>query len=190
MQKLLLDNLKGLSKISSDIRPHLTVLMNFVIYLNAKTVVELGVRGGVSTQALLAGIVTVGGHLYSYDIIPLQKRVGPPNTTFIERLGDSNKFNDFWTFNTESSLEAHKSWEKRTIDLLFIDTEHTEGHIYKELTLWYKKIKDDGYILLHDIATPGIDLMRGVKKFLNAHKDFVYNEERSGCGLGCIGRKI
>lgn len=103
------------------------------------TVLELGVRGGNSTSALLAGVVKRGGHVYSVDI-------------------DSNCWGSVglhpqWTFINADSLDVDKIRSvmlEATIDMLFIDTEHTYTRTMNELSTWGSVVKKGGKIFLHD----------------------------------------
>jgi hypothetical protein len=52
----------------SDIVEHLEYLYLTVVDSKAQVVVELGVRSGNSTAALLAAVERTGGHLYSIDV--------------------------------------------------------------------------------------------------------------------------
>lgn len=40
----------------------------------------------------------------------------------------------------------------KSIDLLFVDTEHVLGQIYKEVRQWYDKLTDDAVIIFHDYS--------------------------------------
>lgn len=113
----------------SDVQTHLPTL-----YEHARgNVLELGVRAGVSTAALLAGVSDHGGHVWSVD----RDDCGPV-------FGN----HPHWTFIQADSLEAEGVPE--TLDCLWIDTEHTETRTIAELRLWGARVKPSGVILLHD----------------------------------------
>src|SRR4051794_31496222 len=63
-------NLKGPIAVEphSDLGCHFWMLYAFVIALGAEQVIELGVRRGASTVALLSGLDVTGGRLWSCDI--------------------------------------------------------------------------------------------------------------------------
>jgi predicted O-methyltransferase YrrM len=117
----------------SDIVEHLEYLYLTVVDSHAQVVVELGVRSGNSTAALLAAVEVTGGHLYSVDIgIPQW----PPefyqskHSTLI--IGDDLEVVD-------QVPEA--------IDVLFIDTSHKYFQTLAELGLYGPRADT---ILLHD----------------------------------------
>lgn len=115
----------------SDIEMHLPIL-----YREAKgTVLELGVRYGNSTAALLAGVERHGGHLYSVDIVDCRGVI---------------EANEKWTFIQADSLdyETISPHIPGSIDVLFIDTDHSYERTKSELQLWGNITK--GKILLHD----------------------------------------
>lgn len=117
----------------SDVQAHLMRL-----YEHAHgTVLELGVRHGVSTTALMAGVEQHGGHVYSVDIDPMCALVfaGHPQWTFI---------------NSDSLNNVALSILPASIDMLFIDTGHTYELTLAELRLYGVLMAEGGRIFLHD----------------------------------------
>lgn len=182
-------NLHLLAQIPMDINEHLVKMMNTIVERQAKVVVELGVRGGVSSQAFIAGVAQTGGFVTSYDINPLKRANGPSNTTLPERLGSPNQVKEYWKFMVGSSLKVYKDWEERSIDVLFIDTDHTKEQIYEELNLWCKKVKENGLIMIHDVTLPNVTLRQGLIEFLEGNEDYIYDEDTHNNGMGFLKRK-
>lgn len=124
----------------SDIEAHLSLL-----YREARgNVLELGVRYGNSTAALLAGVERHGGHLYSVDIMDCRGVI---------------EANNQWTFIQADSLD-YKTISPHiqgSINILFIDTDHSYERTKSELELWGNVTK--GKIFLHDT-----DSFSGVRK--------------------------
>lgn len=119
----------------SDVQDHLPTLFEAA----RGNVLELGVRAGVSTSALLAGVEAHGGHVWSVD----RDDCGPVFAGHPQ-----------WTFIQADSLDEHRinealAWPMtgQEIDLLFIDTAHTEDRTIAELRLWGPRAK---VIMLHD----------------------------------------
>jgi predicted O-methyltransferase YrrM len=119
----------------SDIQVHLDLLFGFA----RGNVLELGVRTGTSTTALLAGVEAHGGHVWSVDVVPACEKVfaGHPQWTFL--VGDSR--------NPKIGSVPEK------LDLLFLDTEHTYAQVSAELELWAPRVCKGGMILIHDTET-------------------------------------
>lgn len=117
----------------SDIFEHLPVLFCTVIEQNAQAVVELGVRSGNSTAALLAAVERTGGHLWSVDI-------GLPQwpTEFYQSEHSTLIVGDDMAVAGELPDQ---------IDVLFIDTSHHYEHTLAELRLYGPRATT---ILLHD----------------------------------------
>src|SRR5438093_13232063 len=96
----------------SDIQDHLEFLLAAVVTYEKPQVIELGVRSGNSTAALLAGCEKSGGWLHSADIespdVPTDWYAGP------------------WSFMRGDSVsEAVLHWMPAQCDVLFVDTSHT-----------------------------------------------------------------
>lgn len=182
-------NVQLLAKIPMDINEHLVKMMNTIVEREAKVVVELGVRAGVSSQAFIAGVAQTGGFVMGYDICPLKQTDGPVNTTLHERLGSPSCVKKYWNFKVGSSLEVYRDWEDRSIDVLFIDTNHTKEQIYAELNLWGKKIKENGLIMIHDVTLANVTLREGLMEFLAENDDYVYDEDTHNNGMGFLKKK-
>ena len=115
----------------SDIQDHLPRL-----YEAARgNCLEIGVRSGCSTSALLAGIEEHGGHLYSMDIDDCRVFDGHPNWTFM----------NIDTVQGKAELPA-KEWE-----LAFIDGDHSYEGALSDLTKFGIKAKR---IFVHDTDAP------------------------------------
>ena len=110
----------------NDVQTHLPTL-----YQAAQgNVLELGVRAGVSTAALLAGVSDHGGHVWSVDR---------------DDCGPVFAGHPHWTFIQGDSLDNLSV--PGEIDLLFVDTEHTAERTIRELRAWGPRSK---VIMLHD----------------------------------------
>lgn len=125
------------AELGSDIAGFLLLLYNITKEIEAKTIVELGVRYGESTQAFLATINENRGKLYSIDMQPC--------TEIREKLKDEPN----WNFIEGHDLQIEEDWDE-TIDFLFIDTSHEYEHTLKELHQWGKHVRKGGIIALHD----------------------------------------
>lgn len=148
----------------ADMVPHLETLTSQASH--ATSVVELGVRGGVSTWALLDGL-PADGRLVSVDIdhgclVPPRVR-DDPRWTFI--VGDDHAVN----------LPA--------ADLVFIDTSHEYHHTRDELALAERL--GAKVIILHDYMLP--DVADAVDGFVR-RSDWWLAVEHSDWGLAVLRR--
>ena len=118
----------------SDIHQHLPTLMKYAS--ECEHITEMGVRGIVSTFALLMGEPK---RMISYDINwvngieGLVKEVNQNGIDFDFRIGDTTDLNIVET------------------DLLFIDTLHNYNQLKKELEVHSHKAKK--YIIFHDTTS-------------------------------------
>lgn len=134
----------------SDINEHLQTLYRYASEVD--TIVELGVRTGRSTIALLTAHPV---WMKSYD-----KRRHDANVSKIEDEADAEGI-DF-SFTLGSSFEV----DPPERDLLFIDTKHDYETLSKELRLHGNKTKK--YIIMHDTSTfPGLN--KAIEEFLAQH---------------------
>jgi cephalosporin hydroxylase len=118
---------------ASDIHEHLPTFVDACLALDAKKVIELGTRGGVSTVAWLYGVEQTGGHVWSVDIDP-----APPLT------------HERWTFTQGNDLDPDVFVSLPTADIVFIDTSHHYLQTIAELNLYVHKVRPGGRIFLHD----------------------------------------
>jgi predicted O-methyltransferase YrrM len=153
--------------------------------VDAKTLVEIGVREGISTVALLLACKALGGHLWSVDIEPCLKA-----RETVKNLG----LEHYWTFTQAHSLEFVKTWNK-TIDLLFIDSGHTFDLTINELRAYSKFLKVGGVIAMHDtLVTPedrpefGSDVWLAIQRFLRENRNYTFQELNTTWGLGVLQR--
>lgn len=133
---MIADLLRKYEDAESDIQGHLARLHALVVEVGAQTVVELGVRTGRSTVALLAGVERTGGRVWSCDLnapgIPAEV-VDHPQWTFVR--GDDVTVVD---------------QAPRPIDVLFIDTSHEYEHTLAELNAYAPLVRSGGVVVLHD----------------------------------------
>ncbi len=126
-------SLEAWAYVQVDMHPHYPTLIRYAS--ECQTVVEWGVRGGVSTWALLEGLPP-DGRLYSVDIV----------------LGDLPvpvTSDDRWTFILGDDLDpAVQAQLPDTADMVFIDTDHTYPQTVGELA--YAQTFNPARIVMHD----------------------------------------
>lgn len=144
----------------SDINEHLPTLSKLAN--GCEVIVELGMRYGLSTVALLHGIKT--GTVHSYD---LQK------TFAVHGISELAKDNDInFVFTEADCLEV----DIPECDLLFIDTLHNYSQLKQELALHSAKSRK--YIVMHDTTSfgtkdetgTGQGLNPAIREFLSSNK--------------------
>jgi predicted O-methyltransferase YrrM len=151
MDKTLVEVIKG-----SDISEHLTTLFFLVVEFNLKRILELGVRGGISSITLNEAASKIGGHVHSIDI----DRCEPAENKLKKLQLDQN-----WIFQQGDDIEIGEKWNKE-LDFIFIDTSHSYNHTLKELEIFEPFLVSNGFITFHDTREfPGV--LRAIKDFVN-----------------------
>ena len=121
-----------------DSDKHLATLFSLVLQINAKNILELGVRSGVTTLPLLCAASLVGGKVTSVDI---------NDTIFI----CPEEYQHIWSFNKIDALKFLENNNKIVWDLVFIDDWHSYEHVKKEIEFLDSKITPSSVIVLHDL---------------------------------------
>lgn len=126
----------------SDIWEHLPFLHDTALSYERPKIIELGVRTGNSTSALLAAAEEGGGHLWSVDII-----VPPVPVAWLD--------DEAWTFLHGSDVHPEivrriKEDTAPGVDVLFIDSSHEYEHTLEELRTYVPMVRPGGVVLMHD----------------------------------------
>lgn len=122
----------------SDIVNHLPRMVELVHHLDAKHVLELGTRTGVSTKAWLYALQHTGGRLTSVDLDTKPA------------IGDY----DHWTFIQGDDCDPAIIDLLEPADIVFIDTSHHWRHTRQELATYRWMVKPGGVIVCHDTELP------------------------------------
>lgn len=130
-----------------DMAPHYRTLTRYAAL--AHTIIEFGVRGGVSTWALLDGL-PADGVLVSVDIVDC---IVPPRVSEDPR----------WVFLVGDDMsEAIQKHLPPRADLVFIDTSHEYDHTVNEIA--YALTRKPARIIFHDYVMEPVG--RAVDEFL------------------------
>ena len=163
----------------SDIYLHLPRLRALVEVLDAKTVIELGTRSGVSTIAWLYALSQTGGHLWSVDIDEAPRHI---------HLG--------WSFIQGDDMDP-VVFDRlpAQADIVFIDTSHHYQHTLDELRSYVRKVRPGGVIVCHDTeldhpegapaTDPPFPVKRAIEQFI-AETGHEWRNVTECWGLGII----
>ena len=154
----------------SDIVSHLPTLHDAVIETGAQQVIELGVRGGNSTAALLAGLEKTGGQLWSCDL-------DMPGAPIRDYMG-----HDQWDFVQGDEFEVLRE-APSTCQVLFVDTVHNYEHVIRELKVYGVKVEPGGIIMVHDTEDTGV--MRACQEYAD-ERNAEFSNVTSSHGLATI----
>ena len=149
----------------SDIIEHLPVLERFCLNLNAKKVLELGVRDGESTKAFLKALDITDGKLISVDI------------NNCSGVSNSGRWQFVQTDDTQFDFNE-------VIDILFIDSSHAFQHTLFELNKFGDLVRAGGVILLHDTNMQTV--MDAILEYLKTHPNYKFINLKNCNGLGIL----
>lgn len=159
-------------EVPSDISMFPPRLVELVEETDAAHVIELGVRGGVSTIAWLYGLSLTGGPLTSIDVSPAPE------------LG----FHAHWRFIQGDDLDPDVLARLDQADIVFIDTTHEYAQTLSELLSYRRLVRSGGYIVLHDteLKIGGIQPVKLAAQALCAREGFEWRNHDQFPGLGEI----
>lgn len=144
----------------SDINEHLPRFVALVESVEARHVIELGSRTGISTIGWLYGLERTGGRLTSIDLDPK-----PPIGAF-----------DHWTFIRGDDEDDEVFDRLEPADIVFIDTSHEYGHTCRELDRYLPLASK--LMVLHDTEVrhpmdvpivPAYPVKKAVSEFCDEH---------------------
>ena len=74
----------------------------------------------------------------------------------------------------EYSVDAAKLFDDRSLDLVFIDANHTYEHVKEDIEAWYPKIRDGGILSGHDFSGdfPGVE--KAVREYFEPKKKDIF----------------
>ena len=117
---------------------HLLTMFALAVSINAKRILELGVRKGNTTLPFLLAAKETGGMVYSVDLDP---------TVF----SCPNDLKIYWDFFQSDAIQWLKDRSDAKYDLIYIDDWHSYAHVKQELEMLESMISPSGLILLHDL---------------------------------------
>ena len=124
---------------TGDSDAHLLTLYGIALSIKAKTILELGVRGGSTTLPLLMAAKQTGGRVVSVDIEPTSFE--PPED-----------LKAHWQFVQMDALEYLGGLYKDfPIDMVYVDDWHSYAHVKAELAELDKLVSPASVICLHDL---------------------------------------
>lgn len=132
----------------SDINEHLPTLFEYAS--KCSSVLELGVRGCISSYAFASGLISELNENTGSKLLVLND-INECNiselTSYCEKIKDKIDIRYFWINDLDLNLDSN-------IDLTFIDTWHVYGHLKRELEK-FSKITNK-YIIMHDTTLDAI----------------------------------
>lgn len=124
-------------------------------YVTKETnIVELGSFSGVSSELFALHCKTIS----CVDPWLPYWEINDTNTMYDAEVKFdvmSKKYSNIIKYKMKSD-EASILFAENTIDIVYIDSDHSSENVEKEIQLWIGKIKSDGYIAGHDFNLPTV----------------------------------
>lgn len=125
---------------NGDLGPNIYKLYDTLSKYSNSIFVDLGVRTGASSTAMLIDSLKNNNKIFGVDID-------------FSKLDDDVNNHPNYTKLVGDSTTIGKNW-KNNIEGLFVDTIHVKEQIMCELYYWYTHIKEGGFIAFHDSNWP------------------------------------
>ena len=107
------------------------------------TIVELGNREGLGILSIYDALGE-NSELYTLDIVD--------DVRFInDRIKSDSRVHILNDFNSLDADRIEKTFDKKSISMIFLDTIHTYEQVLEEFKLWEPYMKDDCVMLIDDI---------------------------------------
>ena len=185
----LLAYLQERSQTPSDINEHLMFIYKVAAETDARKIVELGVRGGNSTCALVIAASQTGGFVTSVDHGRGAEYSGEPPTwdalnQTASMITEELDLAGYWSLVIKDDLEFAREYDDE-IDVLMIDTGHSYDQTRRELKAWGEKVVTGGYIIIHDTMSYP-EQNKAIWEFLDDNQFSDYVEHKNCNGLGII----
>ena len=153
----------------NDIAEHLEFLEKECYKYPFCKVLELGVRTGNSTRALIKGVNAVNGSLKSVDIDNCRDACSDPK----------------WVFQQCDDIDL-KLKPNEIYDIIFIDSSHKYAHTIAELNKFSGHLQQEGEFLMHD--TMDGEVASAIKKFMELNSGWKFTNREFCNGLGTLKR--
>tara|TARA_B100001063_G_C16644640_1_gene492681 strand:- start:319 stop:954 length:636 start_codon:yes stop_codon:yes gene_type:complete len=113
-------------------------IVNLIKDIKNISILELGVREGISTKSFLEVCKKNNGNLTSVDIEDCSSVSGDPNWKFIHSSDDNFEFID--------------KQISKNLDFIYIDSYHEPSHVKKVFYHYYNFLKTDGICVIDDVS--------------------------------------
>ena len=142
------------------------------------TIVELGNREGLGILSIYDAL-SENSELYTLDIVD--------DVRFInDKIKNDSRVHILNDFNSLDSDRIEKTFDKKSISMIFLDTIHTYEQVLAEFKLWEPYMKDDCVMLIDGIrpSMPGRTKWRFHTELDYTHKYDVTEWAHNDTGYG------
>ena len=158
-------------QLTPDYAPLIGNMLEMVLNTKAQVILETGTNIGDSSRIWLEGLSKTGGELWTIDVKEYDNSWadGIKNIHFIRG----------------SSTEI--PWDK-PIDILYLDSDHSYGHVTRELVKFGPYVKEGGAIVMNDTCHHecGWEVTQALRHFMLAAGLCHWTENVRGYGLAIV----
>ena len=142
------------------------------------TIVELGNREGLGILSIYDALQP-NSEFYTLDIVDDVRFVN-------DKIKNDPRVHILNDFDALDSDRVSKTFEKKSISMIFLDTIHTYEQVLSELIVWKQYMKDDCVMLVDDIrpSMPGRTKWRFHKELNYTYKYDVTEWAHNDTGFG------
>jgi len=154
---------------------HLGFVSHMVRELDVKEMVEVGVLFGALSKIVLSKCLGVSTY---YLVDPWKVFMDPPAYTQKEWDRRYNRVKSLMTRYGErakilrmTSLEASKVFKPESLDMVYLDANHSFKYVDEDIKAWWPKIRPNGYLTGHDLIgrTSKSKTWHGVREAVEAN---------------------
>lgn len=138
-----------------DIPTHMAISERMLLYRLAlglpreSRLLEIGSYLGASAAVLAAAAQTRGGYVFCVDTWHNDAMSEGGRDTYGEFLQNTKPYSNWITPLRGQSTEIATTFAQ-TIDLLFIDGDHSYDGVIADLRCWLPKLRSGGWLVMHD----------------------------------------
>lgn len=136
-----------------DAISHRLVLAQWIQEQGLKTVVEVGVKKGTTFLHLLEHCPDM--QIVGVDIWENLAQRLPQHEERLRQIVEE-KYGERAILMKARSVEAAKRFQDYSLDLVFIDADHTEAAVREDILAWRSKVRPGGMLCGHDVNQKGV----------------------------------
>ncbi len=127
-----------------------------------RTMVEVGVLHGALSTAILANCSQIENYYLVDAWQPFTSQSSDTQEIWDKRYSDvrskMKQYADKARIIKLTSIEAVALFEPESVDLVYIDANHSFEHVDEDIKAWWPKIRPTGYLAGHDMSErwPGV----------------------------------
>ena len=136
-----------------DYKTHIAFMSYLVKELSIKNMAEVGVLFGAMSHAVLSKCTNIEKY---YLVDSWKVFMDPPAYTqavWDIRYKGVKQFGKRANIVRLDSIEAAKSFPDNSLDLVYLDANHSYEFVDADIKAWWPKVKSTGYIGGHDLTT-------------------------------------